>query len=74
MEILMKTLKTEKELAREARNELIISKFSEMRENYPTASLSRIFNNLADDPEITSNGHKLTSQSIRNICKGAGIC
>ncbi len=74
MEILMKILKTDKELAREARNELIVAKFLEMRENYPSAPLNRIFNNLSSDPEINSKGHSVTPQTIRNVCKAAGIC
>ena len=70
----MKILKTDKELAREARNELIVSKFVQMREAYPSAPLNRIFNNLSSDPEIREKGHTLTPQTIRNVCKAAGIC
>lgn len=74
MQILMKILKTDKELAREARNELIVEKFVKMREEFPGAPLNRIFNNLSSDPEIRTKGHSLTAQTIRNVCKSAGVC
>lgn len=74
MEILMKSLMTEKELAREARNELIVSKFVKMREDFPGAPLNRIFTNLSSDPEISPKGRSLTPQTIRNVCKSAGVC
>lgn len=74
MENLMKILKTDKELAREARNEFIVAKFLEARETYPTTTLNRIFHALSTNPEIKAKGYALTPQSIRTICKTAGVC
>ena len=70
----MKILKTDKEIAREERNNLVVARFVAFREEYPSATMNRIFNALAADQEITGKYGILTPQTIRSICKTAGVC